>query len=193
MKVIICPGVHETQLTDRFLNSLLTIEQEQRRSSILSDWLIFPAEKEPVYSPFHVYNWLKRSQIVRDELFFIAFSAGVVGAISAAVLMQLKGVKIKGFVAIDGWGVPLWVTFPVYRLSHDYFTHWSSAILGTGKSSFYCDPFVEHLTLWSSPNTCQGWVIEGDNSSERYLKRSSARDYLQEILKAELLIVNQKN
>lgn len=187
MKVIICPGVHETQLTDRFLNSLLTIEQEQRRSTILNDWLIFPTEQELVYSPFHIYNWLERSEIFNDELFFVAFSAGVVGAIGAAILLQLKGLKIKGFIAIDGWGVPLWVNFPVYRLSHDYFTHWSSAVLGTGKSSFYCDPFVEHLTLWSSPETCQGWIIERNNWTETYLKRSSAKDYLQHIISLEKL------
>jgi hypothetical protein len=180
MKVIICPGIHDTQLTDRFLDDLLTSELKQVKEI---SWLVLPTEKNPAYSPFHVYDWLKTTEILSDRLFFVAFSAGVVGAIGAAVLLQLQGVKIAGFIAIDGWGVPLWVRFPVYRLSHDYFTHWSSAFLGTGKSSFYCDPGVEHLTLWSSPETCQGWVVKREeNNQETYLKRNSAKCYLQDIL-----------
>lgn len=186
MKAIICPGIHDVQLTELFLKNLLIIDPKVTKQTVSTNWLIFPTERNPAYSPFHLYNWLNRSEILNDELFFIAFSAGVVSAISAAVFLQLRGVKIRGLIAIDGWGVPLWANFPVYRLSHDYFTHWSSAILGTGKSSFYCDPSVEHLTLWSYPENCQGWILKREkDGQEIYLKRSSALDYLQEIIRSK--------
>ena len=50
---------------------------------------------------------------------FIAFSAGVVAAVTAAMQWQGEGGKIKGLIAFDGWGVPLLGDFPVYRVSHD--------------------------------------------------------------------------
>ncbi len=53
--------------------------------------------------------------------------------------------------------MPLLANFPIYRISHDRFTHWSSSILGEGESGFYADPEVEHLDLWRSPHTCRGW------------------------------------
>lgn len=67
------------------------------------------------------------------------------------------GGQIKALIALDGWGVPLGGNFPIYRLSHDSFTHWSSALLGGGTESFYADPPVEHLELWRSPQTTKGW------------------------------------
>lgn len=68
---------------------------------------------------------------------------------------------MKALIAVDGWGVPLSGNFPIHRLSHDYFTHWSSALLGSGDDSFYSDPAVEHLAIWRSPHTCQGWWVQG--------------------------------
>ncbi|NJK53546.1 MAG: hypothetical protein HC936_13370 [Leptolyngbyaceae cyanobacterium SU_3_3] len=60
---------------------------------------------------------------------------------------------------MDGWGVPLGGDFPIYRVSHDRFTHWSSAWWVAGLDSFYADPAVAHLDLWRSPQTVQGrWV-----------------------------------
>lgn len=90
-------------------------------------------------------------------LVFVAFSAGVVGAIAAARLWQAQGGSVKALIALDGWGVPLYGKFPIHRLSHDYFTHWSSALLGSGCDNFYADPAVEHLDLWRSPQQTQGW------------------------------------
>ncbi|MGB3188280.1 MAG: hypothetical protein WBB43_02490, partial [Limnoraphis sp.] len=66
---------------------------------------------------------------------------------------------VKALIALDGWGVPLGGNFPIYRISHDRFTHWSSALLGGGVESFYADPPVEHLDLWSSPQTARGWWL----------------------------------
>lgn len=179
MKVIICPGIHETQLTDNFLNSIFRFEQQ-----ILLDknteLLVFPTEEYQAYSPVDVYQWLIPSTI--DELLFICFSAGVVGGFGAATALQLQGVTIKAFVAIDGWGVPLLADFPIYRLSHDYFTHWSSAFLGAGNNNFYCEPPVAHLTLWQSPEVCQGWIVKTGKNRQEIKIKSSAKDYLQHIL-----------
>ena len=184
MKVIICPGIHQTRLTDRFLESLLFDNSNSLMLSEKEKYLIFSTESFPAYSPLHIYQWLDKPEIVAEELFFICFSAGVVGGMGAALALRWKQVKIKGFVAVDGWGVPLLGDFPIYRFSHDYFTHWSSALLGTGKEAFYCDPPVPHLTLWERPETCTGWIVRCDENIETKIK-SSARKYLQQIIKSQ--------
>ena len=144
--------------------------------------LIFPAETYPAYSAIDVYQWLKQSQPSPTNapgLTFIAFSAGVVGGIGAAITWQLQGGKIEAFIALDGWGVPLIANFPIYRLSHDFFTYWSSAILGGGNEGFYCDPPVEHLELWRAPNQCWGWQVVNPG-----LKiRCSAAQYLRHLVR----------
>ena len=81
------------------------------------------------------------------------------GGLGAALWWQTKGGKIKAFFALDGWGMPIVANFPVYRLSHDYFTHWSSALLGSGQNSFYADPEVTHLDLWRYPHKVMGWWV----------------------------------
>lgn len=111
----------------------------------------------------------------------IAFSAGVAGAIPALNLWQLQGGKVAGLLAIDGWGVPAVGNFPIYRLSHDYFTHWSSALLGTGEVNFYADPPVEHLEMWRSPHTCQGWRVTNIDSPRI---ATTALKFIMEILVA---------
>ena len=209
MKVIICPGIHSPELTESFVSSVSALPIETSNgsrgaggaegageaeevggegnraypNSIATNpdiqWLVFPTDKHPPYSPLAVYDWLNKPEILTDKLLFIAFSAGVVGGIGAAIALEEKGVNIKAFIAIDGWGVPLWGNFPQYRFSHDYFTHWSSAILGTGKESFYADPPVEHLAMWRSPETCQGWIVSNSSASKI---NCSAKDYLQQII-----------
>lgn len=133
-------------MTDRFIRSLE-----------LQNYLVFPTETDLPYNAIAVYQWLARQQFSKTQaLSFIAFSAGVVGGFGAAIAWQLQGGKIRSFIAFDGWGVPLIANFPIYRVSHDYFTHWSSTLLGTGQSGFYAEPDLEHLELWRSPN-CTGW------------------------------------
>ena len=175
MSVIICPGFHLPQLTENFI-------QEIKNSTVAPNWLTFPTTKYSPYSAIDVYQWLKRQQlsspIKTQPLHFVAFSAGVVGAIGAAWAWQLQGGKIQSFIAVDGWGVPLVGNFPIYRISHDYFTHWTSAILGTGQESFYADPAVEHLELWRSPVACWGWRI----ISPGLKLRCSLANYLCDIL-----------
>ncbi|MBE9125011.1 MULTISPECIES: hypothetical protein [unclassified Coleofasciculus] len=165
--VVICPGIHDPQLTPEFLVGL----QHCAIGTLPSDWmqrvLVFPAQEYPAYSAIHILDYLRRhidsddsqSDRVTTSLIFISFSAGVVGAMGAAWGWQACGGTVKAFVALDGWGVPLYGNFPIHRLSHDYFTHWSSALLGGGEDSFYADPAVEHLELWGKLHNCQGWWV----------------------------------
>lgn len=155
MYVLICPGFHDRQLTENFIEGL------KLSHSWSEKLLIFPVETYPAYSGFHILEFLQASieSPIETPLIFISFSAGVVGAIAAAWGWQMSGGNIKAFIAIDGWGVPLAGNFPIHRISHDYFTHWSSALLGSGADSFYAEPPVEHLELWRSPHNSQGiWV-----------------------------------
>lgn len=170
MNLIICPGMHSSELTQSFIENL-QLENH-------FDLLVFPTEKYPAYSAIHLYQWLESHQL-GSEIILIAFSAGVVGAFGAALFWQTRGGKVKALIAIDGWGVPLIGNFPIYRISHDYFTHWSSALLGGGKEGFYCQPGVRHLDLWRSPQSSWGWQAIGSG-----LKiRRSVADYVRSLLR----------
>lgn len=146
MTVIIIPGIHPPELTQSFLQGIKAPE----------NWLIFPTEDYPAYSAIEVLKFLKKSQTTESVL-FISFSAGVVGGIGAAIAYQLSGIKVKAFIAVDGWGVPLTGNFPIHRVSHDFFTHWSTF---SGADSFYAEPGVEHRYLWSNPQTTVGWWVK---------------------------------
>jgi hypothetical protein len=99
------------------------------------------------------------SQLKKFPILIISFSAGVVGAIAAASIWQSIGGTIRAFIALDGWGVPLYGNFPIHRLSHDAFTHYTSSLLGSGEDSFYADPSVAHETLWRSPHPIQAQLF----------------------------------
>lgn len=169
MKIVICPGMHPPELTEQFVASLGRSEEE---------FLMFPSDRLPVYSPQHILEFL--SDTPRSTpLIFIGFSAGVVGAIAAANRWQTGGGTVRSLIAIDGWGVPVFGNFPIHRLSHDYFTHWSSALLGSGTDSFYADPPVEHLDLWRSPQTATGYWV---SSTKPRSVRLSADTFLSTLL-----------
>ncbi|MGK7887893.1 MAG: hypothetical protein AB4042_01065 [Leptolyngbyaceae cyanobacterium] len=121
----------------------------------------------PAYSPHHLWSFLQRCLAEdRDHhplpphpgLLFIGFSAGVIGSIGAARQWQSQGRKVKACIALDGWGVPLFGAFPIHRISHDQWTHYSSHLLGGSGVSFVANPGVEHLDLWRSPHTTVGTV-----------------------------------
>ncbi|MCU0536239.1 MAG: hypothetical protein MUD14_20320 [Hydrococcus sp. Prado102] len=154
--LVICPGIHEPQLTDRFLQAL------KQQEILLNTPLIFPTQKYPAFSGFHVLQFLQQElkETNKNSLVFLSFSAGVVGAIAAALAWQASGGRVIAFIALDGWGVPLLGNFPIHRLSHDEFTHWSSALLGSNGDSFYADPPVDHLDLWRSPDFVTGWTTK---------------------------------
>lgn len=159
MTIIICPGIHNPTLTRDFIASL------QFHSIELENFLIFPTERYPAFSGLHLWQFLQEQKISKKSLTFLAFSAGVVAAIAAAQFYQLEGGKVEKIIALDGWGVPLWGNIPIYRGSHDYFTHWSSALIGEGNISFYADPPVEHLALWRMPHQVSGWMFNKNSYS----------------------------
>ena len=171
MPIIICPGIHPPELTALFVQDL--------RDKIEASYFI-PTAQVPPYSAIAISQWLEQQPLSKTEpLSFIAFSAGVVGGIGAAKRWQLQGGQVQSFVAFDGWGMPLAANFPNYRVSHDYFTHWSSSLLGAGKTSFYADPEIEHLDLWRSPTDVYGWEIMSPGCKTRV----TLTDYLAQILK----------
>jgi hypothetical protein len=157
--VIICPGIHEPQLTQDFLETLQPSETDDLSNHWTQSVLIFPAQDYPAYSAIHILEFLQRQTERTTPVIFISFSAGVAGAIGAAWGWEILGGKVKALIAFDGWGVPLYGNFPTHRLSHDYFTHWSSALLGAGEDSFYAEPAITHLDLWRSPDICPGWWV----------------------------------
>lgn len=163
MTVIICPGIHDSELTQVFLEGL-------RRECACTNIRIFPAQDYPAYSAFHILQFVRQET---SPIVFISFSAGVAGAIAAAWGWQMLGGKVKAFIALDGWGVPLSGNFPIHRLSHDYFTHWSSAMLGSGADSFYAEPPVEHLDMWRSPQTVEGWWVHSEVGTHPPSQRQS--------------------
>lgn len=150
MPIIICPGIHDPQLTELFIQAI--------QDKISQNYLVLPTSEYLPYSAIAVYQWLAQQGLSNTEpLAFITFSAGVVGGFGAAIAWQLQGGKVERLIAIDGWGMPLVANFPIFRVSHDYFTHWSSGMLGSASAGFYADPGVEHLDLWRSPSTSFGW------------------------------------
>lgn len=150
MTLLICPGIHDPHLTQGLLDDL---------GRSLPAPLIVPADQPP-YSAAHGWDFLMRSQPdLASPLTVLAFSAGVVGAIGVAWAWYARGYPLRQLIAVDGWGVPLYAPFPIYRVSHDAFTHWSSCPLGGTTQGFYADPPVAHLDLWRSPHTAQGWAV----------------------------------
>jgi len=179
--VIICPGIHNSQLTQEFLAGLQRCDSGN--VGRVQQMLIFPSHEYPAYSAIHILNYLRHHIIpVNTSLTFISFSAGVVGAIGAAWGWQMLGGTVKALVALDGWGVPLYGTFPIHRLSHDYFTHWSSALLGSGDSRFYADPPVEHLKLWEKPDSCQGWWVQRVKNGGEWRRYVTAAEFVVQLL-----------
>jgi hypothetical protein len=171
MSLIICPGIHPFELTEQFIQGI------QHR--VQQDYLVLPTAEYLPYSAIAVTQWLNQQSISKTEpLSFISFSAGVVGSFGAAWTWQLQGGQIHNFIAVDGWGMPLVANFPLHRISHDYFTHWSSGMLGAGQQGFYADPGVEHLKLWRSPKTSYGWRIIGSGQKTR----DTLTNYLADIL-----------
>ncbi|MBF2029789.1 MAG: hypothetical protein IGS48_24045 [Oscillatoriales cyanobacterium C42_A2020_001] len=158
--IAVCPGFHPAALTHRFVEQLQTVLPAN------DSLFVFPVERYQAYSGVDILRFL-HEQLSRQApdlwlktpITFVGFSAGVVGAMGAAIALELMGGRVNALFALDGWGVPIAGRFPVHRLSHDYVTHWSSAILGAGLDSFYADPGVDHLELWRSPQTVSGqWV-----------------------------------
>jgi hypothetical protein len=157
MAIILCPGIHDPALTLLFWDAISQVKLPKSSLAELPHPYIFPEAQRWGFSPAHVFQFLRQSVPISEPLLLVGFSAGVVGMVGAAWAWQQQGGTIRALVALDGWGVPLYGTFPIYRLSHDGFTHWSSQGLGVGQDPFYADPGVSHLDLWRSPDQAWGW------------------------------------
>ncbi|MBW4480540.1 MAG: hypothetical protein KME54_27800 [Tolypothrix brevis GSE-NOS-MK-07-07A] len=182
MNIIICPGIHQPALTENFISGGLEIYSQSKENPV--NILKVPTDGFSALSGFNILQVLsdRLSDRTKSPVIFISFSGGVVGAIAAAHWWQIYGGNIKAFIAIDGWGVPLWGSFPIHRMSHDYFTHWSSKILGSGQDNFYADPPVEHLSMWRSPQTIQGRWVDSSNEISPPKSRLTAAEFLQMLL-----------
>ena len=99
----------------------------------------------------------------------IGFSRG------AMQLSLLPNPRLIARIAVDGWCVPFDAAIPTYRLSHDWPTHANGILFGAGIDQFYADPFVEHLRLWASPNSVEGWQL---NRSRQERRRTTAAAFL---------------
>jgi hypothetical protein len=184
MPVVIAPGFHARSLTQQFVRSLPPFVQPH-----VID--VFPA------NPIAVFHWLMRtfgspqpnpSQASRHHqpqpsLVAIGFSAGVVGLAGALSQWQQQGGSVARFFAMDGWGVPI-VGLPVCRLSHDYFTHWSSLLLGGQEINFYADPPVAHLEMWGAAEQVMGqqatgWIAASEElmTAADFLRRQLTLEY----------------
>jgi hypothetical protein len=155
MQIVVCPGMHSPELTAMFWDALQRSEYWQTHGDRLPAPFIYPDAPGWAFSAFHIHTWLVPQVIPNEPILIVAFSAGVVGAIGVAWMLQSQGMPIQALIAIDGWGVPLVGTFPIYRLSHDRFTHDTSGWLG-GIPIFYAEPSVLHLDMWRSPDQVRG-------------------------------------
>ncbi|MEJ1929743.1 hypothetical protein WDZ92_05605 [Nostoc sp. NIES-2111] len=185
MTIILCPGIHNSELTESFILGLLSVVSDNSIRYNLANILVVPTDGVLPLSPLYILQFLqdRLSSNPKPPVIFISFSAGVVGAIAAAWQWQYQGGHVKAFIAIDGWGVPLWGNFPIHRLSHDYFTHWSSLLLGSGQNNFYAEPPVEHLTMWRSPQTVQGWRVDSFVENTTSNIRLTAAEFLHLLLR----------
>lgn len=155
--IALCPGFHPSALTHSFSAQLAVM------GFPLNTQLVFPSDRYGAYDALAVVRFL-HEQLSRHApqdwltlpITLIGFSAGAVAAMGAALMLEALGGKVQAVFLLDGWGVPIAGRFPTYRLSHDDFTDWSSALLGAGQARFYATPGVDHLDLWRSPQTVPG-------------------------------------
>jgi len=175
MTLILCPGMHDPTWTTAFWQSLIT---QGPIALTRSPPVIFPSNRYPAYSPWHLFAFLQTVQPAPPWL-FLGFSAGCVAIAGTLPLLACCQVPITAIFALDAWGVIFPTATPVHRLSHDYFTHWTSGWLGGRGESFYADPAVEHLSLWRSPQTVAGWQVSPTQPQAHY---TTACQFLQQQL-----------
>lgn len=184
--LVICSGFHPPQDTEQMWADMRSVsmgladQEGLNQKGLNQGWetlktLVYPARHAPhpaVLSAYHLRRMLTETlgdpqsplnpSRPRPQLIFLAFSAGCVTAATVAQYWAYRGGEVLALFAVDGWGVPLLgATFPVFRLSHDPWTHVTSALLGVGPTSFYADPPVPHRYLWRQPSQVEGWQVFG--------------------------------
>ncbi|KST61991.1 hypothetical protein [Mastigocoleus testarum] len=184
MNVIICPGMHEIDLTKSFISGLSDFNSDIFSCLSSVKILIYLGNNLKTLSAFHILNFLfEKIEDMKSPIIFIAFSAGVVGGLQAAYLWQFLGGRVKAFIAIDGWGVPLFGNFPIHTISHDYFTHQSLLRMPGGNNNFYAQPAVEHLEIWRSPQSVRGWWVNPNLTTKSTKIYLTVSEFLHMLLK----------
>jgi hypothetical protein len=86
MSIIICPGIHDSALTQYFVSGLLEQVVDKVKSQVAANILIVPVEGGLALSAFHILQFLHKhlQDRIQSPVVFISFSAGVVGGILAA-------------------------------------------------------------------------------------------------------------
>ncbi|PSN18907.1 hypothetical protein C7271_10085 [filamentous cyanobacterium CCP5] len=155
VSLIICSGFHDPEATQQLMADLGRYLPGDRRS--LSVY-VHPTPADGIWAPIATRSLRQRLDSILEPIIFLAFSAGVLTAASVARHRhyQTPG-QVLALFAVDGWGVPLSEPFPVHRLSHDHFTHITSA--GRCGDHFYADPAVDHLQLWQRPSLTTGLAL----------------------------------
>ncbi|MEM8639118.1 MAG: hypothetical protein AAGG51_09925 [Cyanobacteria bacterium P01_G01_bin.54] len=168
--IVLCPGMHTPEVSESF---------RTRFTPLHSHLHCFIPEAIAPYDGSAICQHVQNHCESNTPLVLMGFSAGAVGARYAAQALHHQGWAIAALWLWDGWGVPrLGEPFPTVRLSHDTFTHWSSALLGEGDDSFWADPAVPHLDLWRNPEQIRGWRSLGSGLQERISLLEFAADVL---------------
>ncbi|MHC5721845.1 MAG: hypothetical protein ACYTX0_59970, partial [Nostoc sp.] len=96
---MICPGIHQPDLSESFRVELLDLISHSSVSQKPANILVYPGQDFLVLSAFHILQFLRvsKSLQLKSPIIFISFSAGVIGAIGAAYLWQLLGGHVKAF------------------------------------------------------------------------------------------------
>lgn len=180
MLLVICPGIHAPSLSDRFVAALQRQLSNSKAAAeeLPQPYAILPTQRYAPFNGLAVWSFLQKAAESQIPLLIIGFSAGVVGAIAAAQLWQKQGWEVVALIAVDGWGVPQIGSFPLYRVSHDHFTHWSSALLGTGLESFYAEPPIDHLDLWQFPERAMGYQVSTTAQSASQRVSTTAVEFI---------------
>ena len=163
---VICGGIHPPALTQSFVTSF----QENINVGDQSPVCVIPNREIAPYDVKQIDRFLnsKYHEVKAiSPLVFIGFSAGVVGVLGAARKWQREGGLIRCLFAFDGWGVPLWESFPCHRLSHDSFSHHTAHLLGGSNHSFYAEPMVDHLDLWGNSLLLEGYFCIRDRQYQQ--------------------------
>ena len=163
----ICPGFADRSATEQFLAATWKPAWPQP----LVIW-------EATYRGDRVLEALRAIDPQR-AIGLIGFSAGVVAALEAAQAWQRRGGRVRAVFAWDGWGVALPGGLPIYRFSHDRWTHHSSAWLGAGRAQFWADPPLSHQAFWRSPDHAWGWWSMPDRAPSRTTAAAMLQTYLQ--------------
>jgi len=178
--LVVIDGFHNTSLTSPLLLTAAT-DPVLRRLPLFHSAISAPGG---VLFPFHLRHGLEAWWQARwngqpwPQILIWAFSAGCLGATGLAQYWHCYRGRVLALFAMDGWGVPLVTDYPIYRLSHDRFTHVTSQVLGAGAVNFYADPSVAHLDVWRDPATVDGWQVTQSSRHLPQYQQLTAAEFL---------------